>query len=160
GTLCIVDNLPRSSFEPEEQAKLERLARLASQALRARAARAFADRAVHAQEVAEARSRSILDEASEAFLACDRLALCVGQRLGAKLARMQACLERMHDHGADAEVRQLQAEAAEEAVVLRDLSDEILAIARFDGQAARSPARTYEPFVVLRDVVGGLRKVA
>jgi signal transduction histidine kinase len=150
----------RSSFDADQQAKLERLARLASQVLRARAARAHAHQTAQARDAAETRLQSIFDEACETFLACDRLAVCVDQRLRAPLSRAQACLEKLHDLSASPEFRQLRSEATDEVAALRDLTDEMLAIARFDGHAANMKARTFEPCAVLHDVVTSLGDVA
>lgn len=146
GTLCIMDAKPRPDFGAAERQQLERFGRLAEQRLQARALQKRLAAADEARFEAEAYAQHILKEAIGAFVACDRLSLNLEGRVRAGLMRLQR------------ECTTGGVRAAAEAAALRDLIDEMTAVARLDRKDTK--AGLFEPSSVVRDVADGLRTYA
>ncbi|HVY85837.1 MAG TPA: GAF domain-containing protein [Caulobacterales bacterium] len=160
GAVCIADSAAREAFGPVEHAQLLRLARLAEAHVQAhmnerRVVDADADR-----DEAEYWAHAVLDEARDAFTACDRLAISLDRHLRDAVQRAQRQIEDMRAHCATPEAHGLRMNVVAEIAAMFDMSDEMAAIARLDAHTARRSVAMFAPAPMLSDVVSGIEAVA
>lgn len=138
GTLCLIDVVPRA-FDQVQRAQLARLGAITERRLRHRFVREQLTRSDDARAAAEARLAAVLREAGGAFAACDRVAFHLEGRARALVTRIERALER-------AEVR-----ASAETTAMRDLIEELAAVARRD-RLGPSGAAAFAPGALVREL--------
>ncbi|HWA01643.1 MAG TPA: GAF domain-containing protein [Caulobacterales bacterium] len=160
GVLCVADAASREAFGPAEHAQLLRLARLAEAQVQAFVRERRLDMADIERETSQAWAHAVLEEACDAFTACDRLALSLDRRVRDALQRVQRRLEDMREHCATPQSNALRRAAAAELAALCDMSEEMAAMARLDTHTARRSVTMFAPGAVLADVVSGIGPAA
>ncbi len=138
GVFCVM-GMDARVFSAEDQMRLLMFADLASQRLQSHLRDAALSRTRQQCLAEQARTAAVLEEAGDAFAACDKLAANLGGRFSAALLRLERALAR-----GDGDV-------ALEAAALRDMAGDLAALARLE--TPRSPTILFEPSRIVRELV-------
>jgi len=160
GAVCVMDGAPRAGLSPTEHVQLLRLAHLAETQLVGRAYQHGAQREAAARIAAEAHTDAVLEEACDAFTACDRLSVSLDRRLRDSLQRIQRQIEDMRPLCDAPQWRALRTNVVTEVAALWDMTDEMAAVARLDAHAARRSVEMFSPAAVVSEIIGGISAVA